>query len=247
MHNKLFQLLADNRGIGRFSAETNGDEATIYVYDVIVSEDYWGGVSAKKFVEELNKLDASTIHLRINSPGGDVFAARSMEQAIREHKSNIIAHIDGYAASAASYVALAADSVLINEGGFFMIHKAWTLAWGNADDLLKTAELLEKIDQSLVNTYVKETRQETDQIAQWMKDETWFSAQEAVDYGFADAISADGSASNQATWNLAAYAHAPSDYQPSPIEKEDQAGDVCLKAAFDHQKRRFQIDEKYAV
>lgn len=204
----LLKLLAENRGRGQFRAESHGDDATLYLYDVIVSDDYFGGVSAQKFVQTLNALDAQTIHLRINSPGGDVFAARAMEQAVREHSSRIVAHIDGYAASAASYLALSADEVVIADGGFYMIHKAWTFAFGNADDLIDTAALLEKIDESLINTYAKETGQESERIMAWMADETWFNSAEAVEYGFADRV-AEEAVTDQADWDFAAYEHAP--------------------------------------
>lgn len=211
MHPSLIKLLALNKGRGKFRAETSADSATIYLYDVIVSDSYWGGVDPISFAKQLLAIDAPTIHLRINSPGGDVFAARAMEQAIRQHPSNIIAHIDGYAASAASYLALAADSVEIAAGGFFMIHKAWTVAFGNADELTKTADLLTKIDESLVNTYVTETGQDAQQVRDWMAAETWFTAEEAVQYGFADNIAqaADKSASNAVDWDFSAYGNAP--------------------------------------
>lgn len=204
----LIKLLADNRGVGFFKAEQTGDEATLYLYDTIVSDDYFGGVSAISFAKALAAIKAPVVHLRINSPGGDVFAARAMEQAIREHDSKIIAHIDGYAASAASYVALAADEVVMGAGAFYMIHKAWTMAWGNSDDLLATAALLEKVDAALVDTYAKETGQTAQQLIDWMAAETWFNAEEAVANGFADRV-ADAAPKAKATWNLAAYAHAP--------------------------------------
>ncbi|WP_426994460.1 head maturation protease, ClpP-related [Methylomonas sp. CM2] len=211
MHPSLIKLLALNKQRGTFRAEQTAESATVYLYDVIVSDDYWGGVAPLTFIKELLAIDAPVIHLRINSPGGDVFAARAMEQAIREHKSQIIAHIDGYAASAASYLALAADTVEMAPGGFYMIHKAWTVAFGNSKDLTDTAKLLDKIDESLVTTYATETGQDPEQIRQWMADETWFTAEEAVQYGFADSINqgADKSASNSINWDLSAYAKAP--------------------------------------
>ena len=156
---KLLRDNARNRTASppKAKAEESG-EATLYLYDVIVSDDYWGGVAAEAFVKELNATAAPTIHLRINSPGGEVFAARAIEAAIRNHPARIVAHVDGYAASAASFVAVACDEVEIAPGGFFMIHKAWTFTAGNADDLLHTAEMLEKLDASLVDTYAKKTR-----------------------------------------------------------------------------------------
>lgn len=232
MRNGLMALIANNRGRGTFRAEATGqNEATVWLYDVIVSDDYWGGVSAISLAKELAGLrDKSTIHLRVNSPGGDVFAGRAMEQLIREHPSNIVAHIDGYAASAASYVALAADEVRIAPGAMYMIHKAWTLGWGNSEDLLKTAGLLEQIDESLVKTYADATGQDADQLREWMRAETWFSAEDAVKYGFADSVS-DDSASNRSGWDLSAYAKPPTapeakeqhQEQPAPAPQFDRA------------------------
>ena len=165
---------------------------------MIVSDDYWGGISSEKFVKELNALDAPTIHLRINSPGGEVFAARAIEAAIRNHPARIVAHVDGYAASAASFVAVACDEVEIAPGGFFMIHKAWTF----------TAEMLEKLDASLVDTYAKKTGCTSEEIAGWMKAETWFSAGESVERGFADRV-AEAVPKAQGDCTLSVYANAP--------------------------------------
>ena len=208
--NQLMKLLADNRGRGLFKAEAGGgDEATLYLYDAIVSDAWYGGVAAVDFVKQLNSIEAATIHLRINCPGGEVFAGQAMAQAIREHPANIIAHVDGYAASAASWLALACDEVLISEGGYFMIHKAMTVAWGNADEFRKQVDLLDKIDATLVAGYAKETGQDEAQIADWMAAETWFNAAEAVEYGFADRIAEGAAKKNLAAWNLAAWQKAP--------------------------------------
>ena len=209
---RLLKLLRDNarnRTVSppKAKAEESG-EATLYLYDVIVSDDYWGGVAAEAFVKELNATAAPTIHLRINSPGGEVFAARAIEAAIRNHPARIVAHVDGYAASAASFVAVACDEVEIAPGGFFMINKAWTFTAGNADDLLHTAEMLEKLDASLVDTYAKKTGCAPEAIAGWMKAETWFSAGESVEHGFADRV-AEAAPKAQADWNLSVYANAP--------------------------------------
>lgn len=227
MRNGLMALIANNRGRGMFRAEAGKDEATVWLYDVIVSDDYWGGVSAINLAKELAALrDVPTVHLRINSPGGDVFAGRAMETIIREHPGKVIAHIDGYAASAASYVALAADEKRIASGAMYMIHKAWTLGWGNSDDLLKTAALLEQIDESLVKTYAEATGQDVDQIRDWMRAETWFSAEDAVKYGFADSI-AETNTSNRSAWDLSAYERPPEDeapeQQPEPAPQFDRA------------------------
>lgn len=227
--NGLMRLMAENRGRGFFRAEkSSDDDASVYLYDVIVSDDYFGGVSAMSFVKELNSIKAKTIHLRINSPGGDVFAARAIEQSIREHPSRIVTHIDGYAASAASFVALAGDEVIISESGFIMIHKAWTVAFGNSDDFVETASLLERVDKTLVDTYAKKTGRSAEEIAEWMSNETWFTAQDAVDYGFADRVSEVAQKVN-AKWNLSAYAHAP----------EEQEARSCMNT--DHLSRKLRL------
>src|SRR5690606_22947815 len=104
-----------------------------------------------EFSKTFAALDADTIHLRIDSPGGDVFAARAMMTAISQHRATVIAHVDGLAASAATGICMACDEVEITQGAGFMIHNAWTIAIGNKTDLAKTVELLGKIDAGLAN------------------------------------------------------------------------------------------------
>ncbi len=164
-------------------------EATIWLYDVI-GDEMWGGVSAKTFVKDLTAITAPTIHLRINSPGGDVFDARAMVTALRQHPARIIAHIDGLAASAASYISLAADEVEMADGAFLMIHNAWSVVVGNRHDLLDMAETLEKIDATILTDYQARTGQSSSDIQAWMDKETWFTTTEALDAGFVDRIAA---------------------------------------------------------
>ena len=152
-------------------------------------------------------VKAETIHLRINSPGGDVFAARAMATAIRAHQSKVIAHIDGIAASAASYVALAADEIEIAAGAFVMIHRAWGVGFGTSEDMRQLADLLDKVDGEIEADYVRETGNTAEAIAVWMDAETWFTADEAVSNGFADRITEGAKA--QALWNLAAFDRPP--------------------------------------
>lgn len=219
MATQLLKLLTDNRGRGFVKAEASDSEATLYLYDVIVSDAFWGGVSALDFAKELAAIKAPVINLRINSPGGDVFAARAMESAVRDHGSQIVAHIDGHAASAATFVALAADKVKMSDGGLFMIHKAWAISMGNSEDMLQMAALLEKVDQTLVSTYAKKTGQDESTVADWMAAETWFTAQEALDAGFIDEITtSEDQSGTKNLWNLSAYDKAPRQEQQHRIE-----------------------------
>lgn len=206
--------MAANRGTPRryeIQTKADADEATVYLYDII--DPYWG-VGAAQFVKDLAAITAGTIHLRINSPGGDVFDGRAMAVALREHKAKVIAHIDGLAASAASYVALAADEVVIAQGAMYMIHRASTFLWGNAEDIRKVADVLEKIDDSLVAEYVRETGQDESQVRDWVDAETWFTAEEAVEYGFADRV-AEADAPVENAWDLSVFARGPS---PAPVQ-----------------------------
>ncbi len=194
--NTYFQMLFENRHVAdrKFAIECaeGSDEAEIFLYDTIVSDkdeaEWWGGVDPETFVNAVRGIDAKNIHLRINSPGGSVFAARTMEQALREHKATVTVHIDGLAASAASFLAMAGDEIIIGEGAMMMIHKAWTVSWGNADDLLAEATLLEKLDGTLAKTYAKRAGGDESTFADYMRNETWFTAEEAVTAGLADTI-----------------------------------------------------------
>lgn len=225
----MLKLLASNRKRGFFKAEATpaGDEATIYLYDMIVDSqeeaDWWGGVAPETFVKTLNAMDAPTIHLRVKSPGGSVFAARAMEQAIREHKSTIVTHVDGLAASAASFLILPSDEIIMAPGAFLMIHKAWTMAYGNADDFTKSAALLEQIDGSLVKSYAAKTGQSPDDIAAMMAAETWIEADRAVELGFANKVADDTKAKAMAdAWDLSAYQHAPTRNAQPPASPPPQ-------------------------
>lgn len=217
----MLKLLASNRKRGYFKAETApaGDEATIYLYDMIVDSqeeaDWWGGVAPEAFIKALNAMTAPTIHLRVKSPGGSVFAARAMEQAIREHSSRIVTHIDGLAASAATFLVLPSDEIIIAPGSFFMIHKAWTMAYGNADAFRKSADLLDQIDGSLVKSYAAKSSQTPEDIAAWMAKETWLEAERAVELGFADKVAEDTKAKAMASaWDLSAYQNPPETPKP---------------------------------
>lgn len=215
-HNKLLNLLRNNAKKGEFRAEGN----TIFLYDVIASSkaeaEWFGGVDAETFVQTIRGMTGD-VSLRINSPGGDVFAARAMAQAIRDHQGTVTAYVDGYAASAASFVTSVADKTVMSQGSMMMIHKAWSIALGNADDFMATAALLEKIDGTIVETYqaAAEKRKKTaPDFLGMMAAETWLTAQEAIDAGLADEVSADAVKAS-ARWDFSAY-----DKPPAEVEAE---------------------------
>ena len=218
--NKLRALFAANKKRGSFRAEAN----TIYVYDMICGDDFeaewFGGISPSGFISQLKAMKGD-VSIRINSPGGDVFGAVAICQAMREYQGAITVHIDGYAASAASVIAVAAPKVVMAPGSFMMIHNCWTFAVGNADDLVATAGLLEKIDDSIAESYATKSGKEAAAFRDLMSVETWFTASEAVAMGIADAI-ADDKQTASASWDMSAFASAPK--LPEPPGEERSPG-----------------------
>lgn len=226
---KIVQLIRNNAGREQATIRAEGEDSVIYLYDII--DPYWG-VGAAQFNKELASMHGKKVTLRVNSPGGDVFDGRAMATAIAQH-GDVHAIIEGLAASAATYVTSACASVQIAAGSFYMIHYAWTMAYGNKDDLLKTADLLGKIDNTIIDDYVKKTGKTRDEIAAWMSAETWFTADEAVANGFADAVSDSVKVENK--WDLSAYSNAP---KPPP---RDDAAD--WEAARQRNMNRLRLHE----
>ena len=191
------------------------DEPTIYLYGDIGG---WFGIDHLEFVKDFNKIDAETIHLRIDSQGGDVFAARAIKTAIMQHKAKVIGHIDGIAASAASFLAMGCDEIEIVDGGFLMIHNATSimdiLGYFNIDDLKqlltdigKEVNLHEKINESIANDYAKKTGIGQEKFLAWMADETWFTAQEALNNKLVDRVYEGEPV--EGSYDLSVFAKAP--------------------------------------
>jgi ATP-dependent Clp protease protease subunit len=164
------------------------ESAEILIYDEI-GESWIGGISAKQFATDLKDLKkVKDINVRINSEGGSVFEGHAIFNALRNHSARITVDIDGLAASIASIIAMAGDEIRMAENAFIMIHDPWMVAAGTAEDLRSQAEVMDKVQEKLVNTYVKRTNGDAEQIAAWMRDETWMNAEEALERGFVDSI-----------------------------------------------------------
>lgn len=246
MMNKLMQLLRDNaqaerKPLNLVRAEGDATEATLYVYDVIDS--YWG-ISAQAVAGALQGLDSgTTLHVRINSPGGDVFEARAIKTLLSEYPGKVVTHVDALAASAATTVALAGDEVIIADGAYFMIHNSWTMAIGNKADMLDMAAMLEKIDGTIAADYVSKTGKDLADIVALMDAETWMTAEEALDAGFVDSISGAANDAPKARnlagkqWNLAAF-----DKAPQALTKPTKA-EPDMAAIHDNNCRRLRLLE----
>lgn len=163
----------------------------IFIYDEI-GPDYWGFVSSKTVMNELEKIGkGKPVTVRINSPGGDVVEAQAIYNALRRHSDGggvVTIEIDALAASAASFIAMAGDTINIAENAMMMIHRASTIAFGNAQNMRETADVLDKFDGILTDTYTTRSGTAKDEVVKLLAAETWLTAQESVDKGFADAI-----------------------------------------------------------
>lgn len=183
------------------------DSSTVTIYlQGIVEQDY--GINAMDLREAIAKAgDAETIIFNINTPGGSVFESREIIDVIRNVKAKTVAHIGSLCASAGTSIALACNEVEMANGAHFMIHNAFGMAYGDKSALRKTADFLEKLELSIIEDYTTKTGKSAEEISAMMEDETWMTAQEALDNGFIDRIA--GTASVKNTWNLSAYAKAP--------------------------------------
>ena len=157
-----------------------------------IGEDIWGegdtSVGAKAFLDMVRDAKGKAIDLHVNSGGGSVFDAFAMMTALRNHDGKVTAHVDGIAASAASFLLAAADEVRMSSTAFVMIHDASTVAFGNSGQIRETADWLDMIDRQLAGIYAKRGNRTEAEFLTAMDATTWFTADEAVEWGLADYI-----------------------------------------------------------
>lgn len=170
-----------------FQMKATNNVAQIDIFGDIVSEKWFDEeTSATSFRDALKELgDVSTINLSINSGGGSVFDGIAIYNMLKSHKATVNVYIEGLAASIASVIAMAGDTITMRSGSMMMVHMPWTLSQGNAEEMRKTADTLEKTGDSIVDIYSERTGISSDDIRNIMNDETWLSAEEAVEQGWA--------------------------------------------------------------
>jgi len=163
--------------------------SSIEVFDVI-GEDYWtgGGVTAKAVAAKLRELNGADVEVYINSPGGDMFEGLAIYNLLRDYSGDVNVKIIGMAASAASVIAMAGDSIEIGASAFYMIHNAWTMAAGNRHDFRAMADYLEPFDAAMSEIYVARTGLASADMVKMLDAETWIQGKEAVAQGFADEL-----------------------------------------------------------
>lgn len=171
------------------AAVDEGDDRSISIYDVI-GYDYWtgDGVTARRIAGALRSLGAGPVTVNVNSPGGDVFEGLAIYNLLREHQGEVTVKVLGLAASAASIIAMAGDTVQIARAGFFMVHNVWTVAAGNRNDYRELADWLEPFDSALADIYAARTGADVKAMGKLMDAESWIGGSSAIDQGFADEL-----------------------------------------------------------
>lgn len=206
--------------------KTEKDKAQITIYGPIKDFSSWfsDDVSPKKVMQDLDELaNAKEITVRINSGGGSAFAGLAIFELLRAHGAKIITRNDGLAASAASIILMAGDVIIMGTGSMTMIHNPWTRVEGEASALRQTADILDRVGESLINVYASRTKKSRDELRTKLAKSTWYTAEEALADGFADeidekfvvkaAIAGDRAVFNDQQFSLGIFSMAP----PLPV------------------------------
>lgn len=217
-----------------FCASVSSDTLEMMVYEEI-GEDYWsgGGVTAKTVKQAIDGAGAfNRIAVRINSPGGDAFEGVAILNLLRAQKKPIDVFVDGIAASAASVIAMAGDTITMGQSAMMMVHNAWSFCMGDGDDMRKCADTLDKVSASIGDAYVAKSGKTAAEVKAIMDEETWMGAQECVDMGFATAIANDENddaamALARSFRSLAKLKHVPAALKNEDDEDADACGCPC--------------------
>lgn len=224
------------RSVGTsFDVRASADVTEIDLYDQIGT---WG-ITARDFRAKLK--DAGDITLRINSPGGDVFAGVAIYNDLVNHKGNVRVEVTGVAASIASIIAMAGSEIAIADNAFFMIHNSRTVSAGTSEELREIAAVLAKIDDAMSRTYASRTGSGIRSIKKMMDEETWMTGKEALEAGFATEIIKPTEA--KAKFDLSVFAGMPealkwTDESAEPETERDLERAVMQDAGWSRSKWR---------
>ena len=236
----------------RAAADT-GEERSIGIYDAI-GQNYWTGegVTAKRIASALRYMGAGPVTVNVNSPGGDMFEGLAIYNLLREHDGEVTVRVLGLAASAASVIAMAGDTVQIARAGFLMIHNGWVVALGNRNDLREIADWLEPFDTAMGDIYAARTGLDGKAIAKMMDGETWIGGSSAIEQGFADELLASDQVGTGEAKALASVRRLEAALRASGMPKSEamrliskfksSAGDPVGSGAGDPTERGRQVD-----
>ena len=213
------------------------DEAEVLLYDYIG----WPYNDEREFVQMLSGLKQGKIVIRINSPGGDVFSANAIYNAIKAHPSKPITRIESLAASAASYIAMAGSQKQAYKNTMLMIHEPMTGMWGNQYELRETADILEQISGQMIDMYADNTNIGKREIKEMLKAETWMTAKVAKEKGFIDSIIEAGKGA-KATFDLSIFSNLPDEFKAAakkePITERDLEREIRDVFGLSHNKAK---------
>lgn len=235
---RLANLGSGRKGRAEFRVvNAASDEADIYLYAPIGG---WFGITADEFVRDLREVDAGRINLHINSPGGEVFDGIAIHNALVNHSAAVTVTVDGLAASAASFIAMAGDRVVMAKHATMMIHDPWGLTVGDARDHRKQADLLDRLGDTIADIYAERAGGSRKHWRDLMLDETWYSDREAVDAGLADEVAGDTEAEDRFDLSMFDFRNTPdhlkahrsqAEREPTKREAERALRDAGLSVA----------------
>ncbi len=221
------QMRTEANGI-RFENSTDSEMADVYIYDRI-GYDWWTGegTTAKQFAQDFRAITAPSITVHVNSPGGDVFDGIAIYNAIRSHPSDVTVRVEGIAASAASFIAMAGDRVLMAPHAMLMIHDAWGVCMGPAADMRAEADVLDQLSNNIASIYAEHasgprggSKGNTNTWREHMLAETWYSDEAAVEAGLADAIDREAPAAKN-LFDLSHFQNAPAELLNATAEAQE--------------------------
>jgi ATP-dependent Clp protease protease subunit len=215
----------------------NESGRTLY-FDGYIAQDSWydDDITPKNFKNELISSEGDIV-VWLNSPGGDVFAASQIYNMLKEYNGKVTVKIDGIAASAASVIAMAGEEILMSPVAMMMIHNPATVIFGEASDFQSGIDMLSEVKEGIINAYEKKTELPRNKISKMMDAETWFSAQKAVELGFADKILyeenaeevSDGFIFDKVTVTNALMRKIPKAKETQPVKSTGTPHDQLLK------------------
>lgn len=206
-------LRAGRKDWYRIENSASSDTTEIYIYDEIG----YFGVTASDFVRDLQNVRTQNIDLHLNTPGGDVFDGVAIYNALLSHKAKVTTYVDSLAASAGSFIAMAGDQRIIARTGQMMIHDAHGLAVGNATDMRELAELLDKNSDNIAGIYAERAGGTITAWRKAMKNETWYSAQEALKANLATEIMQTNGNNTDNSWDLSVFNYTGRAHSPDPV------------------------------
>ncbi len=231
-----FRALRKVREPTPFKMAKHGKVAEVFIYDSIGAGFFEDGITAKTFSADLKRLEPfDTLNIFINSPGGSVFEGIAIHNIIARQKARKVVRVDGLAASIASVIAMAGDEIEIAANGLFMIHNPWTIAMGDSNDMRKTADTLDTIRGTILNTYVDRAgADDPAEFSAMMDAETWLNAEEAAELGLADTVVESVDLAAMAGFDFSEFKNTPRDLQPDAesASTDETTDDGELESAF---------------